>query len=70
VTAHVALDAVEAAGRAAGAATGVLAAQHEALRALGVVPGTAGTADLLDPDGLGGFLWLLQAVGGSTWSPG
>jgi SAM-dependent MidA family methyltransferase len=70
VTAHVALDAVEAAGRKAGAAVGVLAPQHEVLRALGVVGDTAGAADLLDPEGLGGFTWLLQAVGGSTWSPG
>ena len=70
VTAHVALDAVEAAGRSAGASAGVLIPQHEALGALGVRPDVPWTAELLDPDGLGGFSWLIQAVGGETWSPG
>jgi SAM-dependent MidA family methyltransferase len=70
ITAHVAVDAVEAAGRAAGAAPGILVPQHEVLRALGVTPYGPGTEEVLDPGGLGGFTWLLQAVGGSTWSPG
>jgi SAM-dependent MidA family methyltransferase len=70
VTAHVALDAVEAAGRSAGGSAGILAAQHEVLRALGVTADGAGTAELLDPDGLGAFTWLLQPVGGDGWSPG
>jgi hypothetical protein len=69
VTAHVAVDAVEAAGRSAGAAAGVLAPQHEVLRGLGLTPDAPGTAELLDPDGLGGFTWLVQAVGGNGWSP-
>lgn len=72
VTAHVALDAVAA-------ATGSrLVRQHEALAALGVsaaVPAADDPAylaglvrasqarELLDPDGLGGFGWLLAPVG-------
>lgn len=107
VTAHIALDAVAAAGEAAGARTLQLTTQREALRALGLggpaIPGAttfpagpagpggragpAGTAfpavrtggsgaellaqlqrrsqvaELLDPGGLGGFGWLLQAIG-------
>jgi SAM-dependent MidA family methyltransferase len=69
VTAHVALDAVEAAGRGAGGAVGVLVRQHEALRGLGVREDGPDAAELLDPDGLGGFSWLLQAVAGGSWSP-
>ncbi|HTL24302.1 MAG TPA: hypothetical protein VL281_09760, partial [Mycobacteriales bacterium] len=65
LTAHVALDAVAA-------ATGsVLVRQREALQALGVsaaLPGEGLVAasqarELLDPDGLGGFGWLLRPVG-------
>ena len=66
VTAHVALDAVEAAGRAAGAQPGVLVRQDRALRALGVHPDQPGAEELLDPGGLGAFTWLLQGVGRPT----
>jgi SAM-dependent MidA family methyltransferase len=62
VTAHVALDAVAAAGRAAGAAEGTLVPQHAALSSLGVRGDEPGADDLLDPAGLGGFMWLLQRV--------
>jgi SAM-dependent MidA family methyltransferase len=62
VTAHVALDAVAAAGREAGAAEGTLAPQHAALRSLDVRGDEPGADDLLDPAGLGGFTWLLQRV--------
>jgi SAM-dependent MidA family methyltransferase len=62
VTAHVALDAVEAAGRAAGASPGVLVRQDEALRALGTTEDRPGAHELLDAGGLGGFTWLLQRV--------
>jgi SAM-dependent MidA family methyltransferase len=71
LTAHVALDAVAA-------ATGsLLVSQREALQALGVsaaVPGgdevdyaqalvrASQARELLDPDGLGGFGWLLRPV--------
>jgi SAM-dependent MidA family methyltransferase len=65
VTAHVALDAVAAAGSEAGADDGVLVAQHAALRSLGVRGDEPGADELLDPSGLGGFTWLLQRVGGS-----
>jgi len=54
---HVAMDAVAAAGRTAGANGSELTDQHQALRALGVHD-----QDLLDPGGLGGFTWLLQQV--------
>jgi len=85
VTAHVAFDAVAAAGAQAGATGTLLTDQRRALRALGVTgrpeiggrPGArsgggavAGLAragreaELLDPGGLGGFVWLLQTVGG------
>jgi SAM-dependent MidA family methyltransferase len=57
VTAHVAIDAVAAAGLAAGAASSELTSQHAALRALGVR-----NAELLEPGGLGGFSWLLQRL--------
>ena len=57
VTAHVALDAIAAAGEAAGATATLLTRQDVALRALGVT-----SAELLDPGALGGFGWLLQAV--------
>ncbi len=74
VTAHVALDAVAAAGEAAGARTLALTDQRTALRALGVSgrlrsgePMTArvlqrisAEAELIDPHGLGAFGWLLQ----------
>jgi SAM-dependent MidA family methyltransferase len=70
VTAHVALDAVEAAGRAADGSPGVLIRQDEALRALGTTPDSAGAEELLDAGGLGGFTWLLQGVGGPTADPG
>ncbi len=66
VTAHVALDAVEAAGRAAGAAPGVLLRQDEALAALGVRDTDPGADELLDAGGLGGFTWLLQGAGRGT----
>ncbi len=76
ITAHVALDAVAAAGEAAGARTVEFGDQRTALRALGVTgrlrpdetTSTAGLArlnaeaELIDPDGLGGFGWLLQRV--------
>ena len=83
ITAHVALDACAAAGRAAGASATVLTTQRQALRALGVTgrrPPLAQAGDdplgyaralcqaseeaeLIDPDGLGAFGWLVQAVG-------
>ncbi len=63
LTAHVALD-------SAAAATGsVLVRQREALASLGLSSGEAAglvqasqARELLDPDGLGGFGWLLRAV--------
>lgn len=58
VTAHVALDAVAAAGAAAGARDTVLTTQREALQRLGTR-----NAELLDAGSLGGFGWLLQRVG-------
>jgi SAM-dependent MidA family methyltransferase len=58
LTAHVAIDAVAAAGLAAGATTSELTTQHDALRRLGVR-----NAELLDRGGLGGFSWLLQKPG-------
>ncbi len=78
VTAHVALDAVAAAGELAGARTLALTDQRTALRALGVSgrlpagePVTApalqrmsAEAELIDPRGLGAFGWLLQRTGG------
>ena len=83
VTAHVAVDALAAAGKAAGADAGVLTEQRTALMSLGVstkLPAAsmahadpAGYLELLSrvseaselvaPDGLGGFWWLLQAKG-------
>jgi len=57
LTAHVAIDAVAAAGLAAGASTSELTTQHDALRRLGVR-----NAELLDRGGLGGFSWLLQKL--------
>jgi SAM-dependent MidA family methyltransferase len=57
LTAHVAIDAVAAAGRAAGASDSGLTTQQEALRALGVRH-----RELLDPGGFGGFSWLLQTL--------
>jgi SAM-dependent MidA family methyltransferase len=83
ITAHVALDACAAAGRAAGAAATMLTTQRQALRALGLTgrrPPLAQAGDdpvgyawalcraseeaeLIDPEGLGAFGWLVQAVG-------
>ena len=77
VTAHVAIDAVAAAGVAAGAGVTWLGRQRAALRAVaaGGVPGVvgdgglgdlaarAGWAQLCDPVGLGAFYWLAQGVG-------
>lgn len=83
ITAHVALDSVAAAGRAAGASASVLTSQRHALRMLGVhaalpshqlartdppayvaaLARTSEAAELLDSAGLGGFGWLVQAVG-------
>jgi hypothetical protein len=57
LTAHVAIDAVAAAGLGAGATGSELTSQHAALRRLGVR-----NRELLDPGGLGGFSWLLQTV--------
>ena len=64
MTAHVALDAVAAAGQQAGAGTAALVAQHAALADLGVRGDDAGADELLDPGGLGGFTWLVQPVPG------
>lgn len=55
LTAHVAIDAVAAAGLAAGATGSELISQASALTGLGVR-----ARDLLDPGGLGGFAWLQQ----------
>jgi SAM-dependent MidA family methyltransferase len=83
ITAHVALDACAAAGRAAGAARNVLTTQREALRRLGIdgrrpalamaasdpegyvrqLCHASEDAELIDAAGLGGFGWLVQAVG-------
>ncbi len=83
ITAHVAMDACEQAGRAAGATQTALLSQREVLRALGVdsalppvdrarsdpagyaaaLSRASQAAELLDPDGLGGFWWLAQSVG-------
>ena len=83
ITAHVALDACAAAGRAARATATVLTTQRQALRALGVtgrrppvaqagsdplgyaraLSRASGEAELIDAQGLGGFGWLVQAVG-------
>ena len=57
LTAHVAIDAVAAAGLEAGASASELTTQHEALRGLGVR-----NRELLDPGGLGGFSWLQQPI--------
>jgi SAM-dependent MidA family methyltransferase len=59
LTAHVAIDAVAAAGVAAGATPSQLIGQRTALTSLGVR-----NRELLDPGGLGGFGWLLQRVSG------
>lgn len=55
LTAHVAVDAVAAAGRTAGATRTHLTTQSTALAALGTH-----TPELLDPCALGSFAWLLQ----------
>lgn len=57
ITAHVALDAVAAAGEAAGARTLELARQRDALIQLG-----SDQQELIDAGALGGFGWLLQRV--------
>jgi SAM-dependent MidA family methyltransferase len=82
VTAHVAMDAVRAAGEAVAGQPATLVTQAEALRALGLDSGrpplalaradpggylralSAATqaAELLDVEGLGGHLWIVQAV--------
>jgi SAM-dependent MidA family methyltransferase len=79
LTAHVALDSCAAATGA------VVLRQREALQSLGVHAGLPDPAapdfalrlerssqarELLDPDGLGGFGWLVQAVGLPDWSLG
>jgi len=83
VTAHVALDAVAAAGAAAGATSTRLTDQRTALRELGVdgrrgpltgsgaeilaaLGARSQAAELLDPDSLGGFGWLVQRAEGRT----
>jgi SAM-dependent MidA family methyltransferase len=83
ITAHVALDACAAAGRAAGAGETVLTTQRAALRALGLnarrpplglaasdpegyaaaLSRVSQDAEVVDAAGLGGFGWLVQAVG-------
>jgi SAM-dependent MidA family methyltransferase len=85
ITAHVALDACAAAGRAAGASESVLTTQRAALRGLGLnarwpplalaaadperyaraLCQASVNAELVDAAGLGGFGWLVQAVGTS-----
>jgi SAM-dependent MidA family methyltransferase len=78
VTAHVALDAVAAAGERAGATDTELTTQRAALLDLGVRPAgqraegglplpaalaeRSEVAELLDPGALGGFGWLVQQV--------
>ncbi len=76
LTAEVAIDAVAAAGEAAGATTLALTTQRQGLHSLGITgrltPGDPVTAhalarvsaeaELIDPHGLGGFSWLLQRV--------
>ncbi len=75
LTAHVALDAVEACGIEAGARTLESTDQRTALRRLGVSGRASGDAtpaatliragqeaELLDPGGLGSFGWLLQVL--------
>jgi SAM-dependent MidA family methyltransferase len=57
LTTHVALDSVEAAGRAAGVTSSRRTDQGTALGELGVT-----RRELLDPGGLGGFGWLLQTL--------
>ena len=83
ITAHVALDACAAAGKAAGAGETVITTQRAALRALGLAARrpplalaasdpegyaralcrASQDAELMDAEGLGGFGWLIQAVG-------
>ena len=71
LTAHVAFDACAAAGVTAGASRTRLLTQREALGEL-VVPEPTGLrdrlehrsqlAELVDPNGLGAFNWLIQSV--------
>jgi SAM-dependent MidA family methyltransferase len=75
LTAHVAMDSCESAGRRAGATSSVLARQADVLGALGLERSAPqiSTADrlrhlseageLLDQNGLGAFWWLIQAIG-------
>jgi SAM-dependent MidA family methyltransferase len=85
LTAHVAFDAVAAAGEATAGVPPRLVTQREALRALGLsgarppialattdpagylrrLAEASAAAELTDPAGLGGQLWLLQPVGGA-----
>src|SRR6516225_6310996 len=62
ITAHVALDACAAAGTAAGAGESVLTTQRAVFQA-------SADAELMDAEGLGGFGWLVQAVGTSLPAP-
>ena len=64
VTAHVALDAVAAAGQQAGAGTAALVASTPPWPTSGSAGTTRGADELLDPGGLGGFTWLVQPVPG------
>lgn len=57
ITAHVAMDAVAAAGIRAGTVTSILTTQALALTELGLR-----SEELLDPGGLGGFDWLFQTL--------
>jgi len=77
LTAHVALDACAAAGQGAGATGTALLSQADAIRDLPIaepvgararLDHSSQLAELVDPDGLGGFTWLVQSVrlGGSA----
>jgi SAM-dependent MidA family methyltransferase len=78
LTAHVAMDACAAAGQAAGATSTRLLRQRDALRELQLAepPGTrarlayrSDLGELVDPDGLGAFTWLVQSVELDGWQP-
>lgn len=62
LTAEVAVDSAADAGLRAGATTVELTTQARALEALGLEALGGRAADLLDPGGLGSFLWLVQTV--------
>jgi len=78
ITAHVAVDSCAAAGVSAGADSTVMLTQREALAQV-QAPVPAGARDqllhrsqlseLVDPDGLGSFTWLVQSVGLGGWQP-